>query len=117
VVIYEYPVDNPPKGLYKIGYDPVRQDQGTSLNSIIVYKGDSDFSFKNNIIVAEYVGRPQEADDVNRIASMLGELYNAEIMYENEVTHVKNYFRRTKRLNQLALQPDTVISKNVKILV
>lgn len=114
VVIYEYPVDNPPKGLYKIGYDPVRQDQGTSLNSIIVYKGDSDFSFKNNIIVAEYVGRPQEADDVNRIASMLGELYNAEIMYENEVTHVKNYFRRTKRLNQLALQPDTVISKNVK---
>ena len=45
---------------------------------------------------------------------MLAELYNAEIMHENEVTHVKNYFRRIKRLSLLALQPDTVISKNIK---
>ena len=45
---------------------------------------------------------------------MLADLYNAEIMHENEVSHVKNYFRRIKRLDQLALQPDTVISKNVK---
>ena len=35
-------------------------------------------------------------------------------MYENEVTGVKNYFRRIKRLGLLALQPDSVISKNVK---
>jgi hypothetical protein len=115
-IIYEYPVDNPPRGLYKIGYDPYRQDlsQGVSLASIYVYKSTHKFSYSRNVIVAEYVGRPQEADDVNRIASMLAELYNAEIMHENEVTHVKNYFRRIKRLNQLAVQPDAVISKNVK---
>lgn len=115
-IIYEYPVDNPPKGLYKIGYDPYRQDlsQGVSLGAIYVYKSTHKFSYSRNIIVAEYVGRPQEADDVNRIASMLADLYNAEIMHENEVTHVKNYFRRIKRLNQLAVQPDAVISKNVK---
>jgi len=115
-IIYEYPVDNPPKGLYKIGYDPYRQDlsQGVSLAAIYVYKSTHKFSYSRNIIVAEYVGRPQEADDVNRIASMLAELYNAEIMHENEVTHVKNYFRRIKRLNQLAVQPDAVISKNIK---
>jgi hypothetical protein len=35
-------------------------------------------------------------------------------MYENEVTGVKNYFRRIKRLNLLAAQPDSVISKNIK---
>jgi hypothetical protein len=35
-------------------------------------------------------------------------------MHENEVTGVKNYFRRIKRLNLLAIQPDAVISKNVK---
>ena len=31
-IIYEYPVDNAPRGLYKIGYDPYRQDlsQGVS---------------------------------------------------------------------------------------
>jgi len=45
---------------------------------------------------------------------MLADLYNAEIMHENEVSHVKNYFRRIKRLDQLAVQPDAVISKNVK---
>lgn len=115
-IIYEYPIDNPPKGLYKIGYDPYRQDlsEGVSLASIYVYKASHKFSYKRNIIVAEYVGRPPEADDVNRYASMLADLYNAEIMHENEVTHVKNYFRRHKRLDQLAVQPDAVISKNIK---
>lgn len=115
-MIYEYPINNPPRGLYKIGYDPYRQDlsSGVSLAAIYVYKSTHIGSYYNNVIVAEYVGRPSEADDVNRVASMLAELYNAEIMHENEVTHVKNYFRRIKRLNQLAAQPDAVISKNVK---
>jgi hypothetical protein len=115
-IIYEYPVNNPPRGLYKVGYDPYRQDlsSGVSLASIYVYKSVHTGTYSKNIIVAEYVGRPPEADDVNRIASMLADLYNAEIMHENEVTHVKNYFRRIKRLDQLAIQPDAVISKNVK---
>ena len=115
-VIYEYPIENPPKGLYKIGYDPYRQDQseGVSLASIYVYKSSHKFSFKREFIVAEYVGRPPEADDVNRIASQLAELYNAEIMHENEVGHVKNYFRRHRLLSQLAVQPDDVISKSIK---
>ena len=113
-IIFEYPVPNPPKGLYKIGFDPYQQDEGTSLAAIYVYKSIHSGTYSKNIIVAEYVGRPQEADDVSRIASMLADLYNAEIMHENEVSHVKNYFRRIKRLDQLAVQPDTVISKNVK---
>lgn len=113
-IIYEYPVDNIPKGLYKIGFDPYQQDEGSSLAAIYVYKSVHSGTYSKNIIVAEYVGRPQEADDVSRIASMLADLYNAEIMHENEVSHVKNYFRRIKRLDQLAVQPDTVISKNVK---
>ena len=113
-VIYEYPVDNSPKGLYKIGFDPYQQDEGSSLAAIYVYKSVHSGTYSKNIIVAEYVGRPPEADDVSRIGSMLGDLYNAEIMHENEVSHVKNYFRRIKRLDQLAVQPDTVISKNVK---
>ena len=113
-IIFEYPVPNPPKGLYKIGFDPYQQDEGSSLAAIYVYKSVHSGTYSKNIIVAEYVGRPQEADDVSRIASMLADLYNAEIMHENEVSHVKNYFRRIKRLDQLAVQPDTVISKNVK---
>lgn len=113
-MIYEMPVPNAPKGLYKIGYDPIRQEEGTSLASICVYKSFHVGTVYHSILVAEYIGRYEDPDDIDRIAEMFADLYNTTIMYENEVTGVKNYFRRIKRLNLLALQPDAVISKNVK---
>jgi hypothetical protein len=114
VVIYEYPIDNAPKGLYKIGYDPVSLDEGTSMASIFVYKGTHKYSYNRNMIVAEYTGRFEKADDINRIFEMLCELYNTQGMYENMVLHVKSYFAKRKKLHLLAAQPDQVISKNIK---
>lgn len=114
VVVYEQPINNPPRGLYKIGYDPVRQDSGTSLASIIVYKGVHTATQYKDIIAAEYIGRLESAEDIDRLAEKLAIYYNTTIMFENEVASVKNYFRRIKRLDLLALQPDAVISKNVK---
>lgn len=113
-IIYEHPIDNPPPGLYKIGYDPVRQDEGTSLAAIIVYKGVHIGTHYHSIIVAEYIGRLESPDDIDRMAMSLAEFYNTKIMHENEVTGVKNYFRRIKRLDLLAYQPDAVISSNIK---
>lgn len=113
-VIYEYPIPDAPRGLYKIGYDPIRQEQGTSLAGIIVYKGTAIGSYTRDIPVAEYIGRLEDPEDIDRIAEMFADLFNTTIMYENEITGVKNYFRRIKRLSLLALQPDTVISKNIK---
>src|SRR6187455_2243633 len=91
VIIWEAPIPGAPRGLYKLGHDPYRQQSSSvtnpSLASIYVYKtvlmGDS----TRNILVAQYVGRPYDPDDVNRILEMLAEAYNCEIMYENEVTH------------------------------
>lgn len=114
VMIYEQPIDNAPKGLYKIGYDPVRQDEGTSLAAIIVYKGAMLGYHTHDVIVAEYIGRPESAEDIDRIAEMIAEYYNTTIMHENEVSSVKNYFRRIKKLHLLAHQPDAVISKSIK---
>ena len=114
VVIYEYPMPNAPKGLYKIGYDPVRQDEGTSLAAIIVFKGVMQGSHTKNCVVAEYIGRKGEPDDVHNIAELLAEFYNTKIMYENEVPDVKTYFQRRRLLHLLEIQPDAVISKNVK---
>lgn len=114
VVMFEAPIDNPQRGLYKIGFDPYRQVKGESLASIIVYKGKMKFSYTRDTIVAKFKGRPKDPDDVNRIAELLAEIYNAEIMHENEVTHVKNYFERRKKLHLLAVQPDAVISAAVK---
>lgn len=113
-VIYEMPMPNAPRGLYKIGYDPVRQDTGTSLSAIIVYKGFMRGAFTRDCIVAEFVGRTETADDAHYIAEMFAELYNTQVMYENEVPDVKTYFLRRKKLHLLALQPNAVISKNVK---
>lgn len=113
-IIYEYPIDNAPKGLYKIGYDPYRQQFGSSLAAIYVYKAIAKGESTKRIIVAEYVGRPYETDDVNNYAKLFAELYNTQVMHENEVTHVKDWFRRRRLLHLLAAQPDAVISKNVK---
>jgi hypothetical protein len=119
VIIYEFPEDTPPRGLYKIGFDPYRQDQSNSsgkpsLASVYVYKGTQTFSYSRDQIVAQFVGRPYSPDTVNRIVEMLCELYNAEVMHENEVTHVKAYFEKRKKLHLLAAQPDKVISKNIQ---
>ncbi|MDV7394520.1 hypothetical protein RZS08_24270, partial [Arthrospira platensis SPKY1] len=113
-VIYEYPCPNTPKNVYRIGYDPYRQQFGTSLSAIFVYKPVIQGEVTKNVIVAEYVGRPYDPDDVNYIAFMFADLYNTQVMHENEVTHVKDWFRKTKRLHYLAAQPDAVISANIK---
>jgi hypothetical protein len=116
VVILEPPVPNAPRGLYKAGYDPYRQDQsmGESLGAFYVYKSANDFSFTRDQIVAWYIGRPATSDVYNRNVELLAELYNLELMHENEVTEVKSYFRKRKKLHLLAAQPDAVISKNIK---
>jgi len=113
-MIYEHPIENAPKGLYKIGYDPVRQDEGSSLGAIIVYKGVYRGNYNHDIIVAEYIGRYEDPEDIDNMAEMLAELYNTQIMHENDVKGVRSYFKRIKKLHLLAAQPDTVISKNVK---
>lgn len=116
LIVYEPVIYEAPYKLYKIGYDPYRQDQseGPSLGAIYVIKGTYSNDTTKNIIVAEYVGRPDSADDVTRISWLLSLYYNTEVMYENEVTHVKTFFRNIKQLNRLAAQPDKVISKNIK---
>lgn len=116
VVIYEYPVVNAPRGMYKAGHDPYRQQQAatsTSLGALYIYKSANTFTYSSDCIVAEYIGRPNTSDDYNRNMEMLAELYNLEIGYENEVTEVRSYFTRRNKLHLLAAQPDNVISTHI----
>lgn len=114
VVIYEHPITNPPPGLYKIGYDPVMHDDGTSLVSIVVYKSYHRGSRYYSTIVAEYIGRRSSPEDIDELALKLSILYNTKVMFENNVPGTKNYFLKRKKLHRLALQPDRVIAKNIK---
>lgn len=115
VVIYEFPSEKAPKNFYKIGYDPYRQNEGTSLSAITVFKGWLRGEKTKYKIVAEYYGRPQNADMVNEIALKLAMLYNTQVMVENEVTHPITYFERKRALQYLSVQPDRAISNSVKV--
>lgn len=114
IVIYEQPVENAPRGLYKIGYDPVRHQEGESLAAIIVYKGIHMHTPYHDTIVAEYVGRHQDPEKHHKLAMLLADYYNTQIMHENEVADVTSYFKRIKRTDVMCVQPDRVINKSVK---
>lgn len=120
LVVYEHPISNAPRGLYKIGYDPYVQDQSTgpSLGSIIVYKSTNFITKTRDMIVAEYTGRPNTPDDCHRIAELLAEYYGTTIMHENMVKDVESYFNRRQKLHLLSTQADSVIAaatKNSKV--
>lgn len=116
VVIYEHPRNDTPFGYYKIGYDPYRHDQAQdpSFASILVYKGIDDLSGGGDKIVAEYYGRPETYDKVDEICVKLAIYYNAEVMYENEVTHTKDYFKNKNLLKYLSRQPQAAIDSVIK---
>ena len=54
-------------------------------------------SFTKNCIVAEYVGRTETSNETHYIAELFAELYNTQVMYENEVPDVKTYFLQRKK--------------------
>lgn len=122
ITFFEAPEEDIPdptkkSSLYKIVYDPVRDDgKGTSLASILVYKGVSDgwSSGCYDDIVAEYIGRHDLVDDVHEIALKLAVYYNAKIMVETNIPDFIRYCRRENKLNLLAFKPIDAISDAVK---
>lgn len=122
IVIYEHPVDNIPnptrkQSLYKIGYDPVRDDYGgTSLSSIIVYKGVTAGDWNMGIqsgIVAEYFGRDQMVEDMHEIAIKLAIYYNCKILPETNIPDFLRYCKRRRKIHLLQPVPYDAITKKV----
>lgn len=115
-VIIRRPREDMPFGYYKIGYDPYRQDKsgGPSFASILVYESRDDNLERGDEIVAFYFGRPETYDDADKMCLKLAKYYNAEVMYENEVTHPKDYFKSKNALNYLARQPTNAINAVIK---
>lgn len=119
VVIYEFPemIDGKvPEGAYIIGHDPYASDDpdGESLAATYVLKTKKYFDkIGHDEIVAAYVGRPYDGRHViNENLYKLSLFYgNAKIFFENVRGNVKEYFEKKKRLDLLAKQPTTVLSK------
>lgn len=121
-VIYEFPVYQGDKVLpdsYIIGYDAFKANSntGTSLAAIVVMKTNKHPSQGFSEVVAVYYGRPYMGiDAVNETLFKLSLFYgNAKIYFENTAGNTKDYFQRLKRLDLLAVQPHSVLSRKTMI--
>lgn len=116
VVIWEYPVKDPPFGLYIIGLDPYDHDESftNSLGSMFVFKRFQPGEAWNDVIVAEYSGRPATAEEYYENVRKLALFYNARVMFENERKGIYPYFTNKHCDYLLADQPDKIITEVFK---
>lgn len=88
-VIWEFPVENPPWGLYIAGVDPYTQDESAysdSLGAVYIYKRMHDIAGEKyqDMFVASYVARPKTVDEWCEQARLLIRYYNAFTLVEND---------------------------------
>ena len=116
VVIWEYPVKDPPFGLYIGGCDPYDHDESftNSLGSTFIFKRVQAGEAWTDVIVAEYSGRPDTAEEYYENVRKLLLFYNARLLFENERKSIYPYFTNKHCDYLLADQPDKVISELFK---
>lgn len=111
IMIYEFPMENPPFGLYVSGVDPYKQDKAkysTSLGSVYIYKRIHnllDEGYKD-FFVASYAARPDDIDKWNEQSRLLIKYYNARTLCENEDMGFINYMIYKNDGHFLEDQPD-----------
>lgn len=108
IIIYEYPVKDPPWGLYLGGVDPYRHDEGDSLGAVYIYKRMHDISGEKfqDMIVASYVARPKTQEEWNEQARLLIRYYNAFTLCENDEMSFIRYMQNKGDDYLLCDQPD-----------
>jgi len=116
IVIWEHPAENAPYGMYIAGIDPYDHDKsGTnSLGSTLIYKRFQTFEKYHDLVVAEYTGRPETANEYYENVRRLLLYYNATALYENEKKGLFFYFERNHCTYLLADQPGDLLRDIVK---
>ena len=116
VVIWEYPIQDPPFGLYIGGCDPYDHDESftNSLGSTFIFKRVKAGEAWNDVIVAEYSGRPDTAEEYYENVRKLLMFYNARLLFENERKGIYPYFTNKHCDYLLADQPDKIITEIFK---
>jgi len=111
VVIYEFPVESPPYGLYVAGVDPYRQGKSaysSSLGSVYVYKRMHDLTGEKyqDMFVASYCARPDKKETWEEQARLLIKYYNARTLCENDEISFIDYMISKNDSHYLERQPD-----------
>lgn len=96
VVIYEFPMESPPFGLYVAGVDPYRHSESEysdSLGAVYIYKRIHEINSEKyqDMFVASYVARPNDINTWNETARRLIKYYNARTLCENDEMSFINY--------------------------
>lgn len=108
-----------PYGLYVAGCDPYDQDKSGSgsLGSFFIYKRFIRAGSSHDVIVAEYTGRPQFADQFYENCRRLCIYYNCKVLYENQLKGMKGYFEQKNSLHYMWEQPQIIrdIVKDSKV--
>ena len=110
VMIYEFPVENPPYGLYVAGVDPYRQGKSaysSSLGAVYVYKRMHDLTGEKyqDMFVASYVARPDKKETWEEQARLLIKYYNARALCENDDISFIEYMKAKNDAHYLEKQP------------
>ena len=111
IVIYEFPIDNPPYGLYVAGVDPYRQGKSaysTSLGSVYIYKRMHEISGEKyqDMFVASYCARPDKKETWEEQARLLIKYYNARALCENDDISFIEYMKSKGDAHYLEKQPE-----------
>ena len=111
VVIYEFPMENPPYGLYVAGVDPYRQGKAaysTSLGSVYIYKRMHDLTGEKyqDMFVASYCARPDKKETWEEQARLLIKYYNARTLCENDDISFIEYMKAKGDAHYLEKQPE-----------
>ena len=111
VVIYEFPVSDPPFGLYVAGIDPYRQGKSaysSSLGSVYIYKRMHSISGEDyqDMFVASYCARPDKKETWEEQARYLIKYYNARALCENDEISFIDYMISKGDQHYLEKQPD-----------
>lgn len=96
--------------------DPYDHDESftNSLGSTFIFKRVKAGEAWNDVIVAEYSGRPDTAEEYYENVRKLLIFYNARLLFENERKGIYPYFTNKHCDYLLADQPDKIISEVFK---
>jgi hypothetical protein len=111
IVIYEFPVEAPPYGLYVAGVDPYRQGSSkysSSLGAVYIYKRMHAISSEKyqDMFVASYCARPDKKETWEEQARLLIKYYNARTLCENDEISFIEYMKSKGDAHYLERQPE-----------
>ena len=111
VIVYEFPIENPPYGLYVAGVDPYRQGKAaysTSLGAVYIYKRMHAINGEKyqDMFVASYCARPDKKEIWEEQARMLIKYYNARALVENDEISFIEYMKAKGDAHYLERQPE-----------